>query len=223
MQQKGHLKQACPNRGSSSQKQRVQSMRQQDEADGSSDDSEHSNTTNGVRSSSKHKQDFFCLKSHEVNCHKQTVKQKCADDEGNPMSPAYLMYKRELRTRFDLLRPNLEETVEAHQRAQIVARPGSRKMNFKQGDDVMIENYGVRAERRIGAEIVKKVSPFHVSYIYSIDTKYRHRDITAHIPTPDLGSRGAPASVPTEVSYNAENGVKRSWLHETRLASRRTR
>ncbi|CAB0032651.1 unnamed protein product [Trichogramma brassicae] len=39
----------------------------------------------------------------------------------------------------------------------------------------------------------------------------------------DLGSRGAPASVPTEVSCNAENGVIRSWLHETRLASRRTR
>ncbi|CAB0043569.1 unnamed protein product [Trichogramma brassicae] len=40
---------------------------------------------------------------------------------------------------------------------------------------------------------------------------------------PDLGSRGAPASVPTEVSCNAENGVIGSWLHETRLASRRTR
>ncbi|CAB0039233.1 unnamed protein product [Trichogramma brassicae] len=39
----------------------------------------------------------------------------------------------------------------------------------------------------------------------------------------DLGSRGAPASVPTEVSCNAENGVIGSWLHETRLASRRTR
>ncbi|CAB0039199.1 unnamed protein product, partial [Trichogramma brassicae] len=39
----------------------------------------------------------------------------------------------------------------------------------------------------------------------------------------DLGSRGAPASVPTEVSCNAENGVIGSWLHETCLASRRTR
>ncbi|CAB0032179.1 unnamed protein product [Trichogramma brassicae] len=39
----------------------------------------------------------------------------------------------------------------------------------------------------------------------------------------DLGSRGAPASVPTEVSCNAKNGVIGSWLHETRLASRRTR
>ncbi|CAB0042074.1 unnamed protein product [Trichogramma brassicae] len=40
---------------------------------------------------------------------------------------------------------------------------------------------------------------------------------------PDLGSRGAPASVPTELSCNAENGVIGSWLHETRLVSRRTR
>ncbi|CAB0044409.1 unnamed protein product [Trichogramma brassicae] len=39
----------------------------------------------------------------------------------------------------------------------------------------------------------------------------------------DLGSRGAPASVPTEESCNAENGVIGSWLHETRLAIRRTR
>ncbi|CAB0039071.1 unnamed protein product [Trichogramma brassicae] len=39
----------------------------------------------------------------------------------------------------------------------------------------------------------------------------------------NIQSRGAPASVPTEVSCNAENGVIGSWLHETRLASRRTR
>ncbi|CAB0034421.1 unnamed protein product [Trichogramma brassicae] len=39
----------------------------------------------------------------------------------------------------------------------------------------------------------------------------------------DLGSRGAPASVPTEVSCNKYNCVIGSWLHETRLASRRTR
>ncbi|CAB0044122.1 unnamed protein product [Trichogramma brassicae] len=39
----------------------------------------------------------------------------------------------------------------------------------------------------------------------------------------NLGSRGAPASVPTEVSCNAENGVIGSWLHETCLASRQTR
>uniref|UniRef100_A0ABD2X7A8 Uncharacterized protein n=1 Tax=Trichogramma kaykai TaxID=54128 RepID=A0ABD2X7A8_9HYME len=39
----------------------------------------------------------------------------------------------------------------------------------------------------------------------------------------DLGSLGAPASVPTEVSCNKYNCVIGSWLHETRLASRRTR
>uniref|UniRef100_A0ABD2WI64 Uncharacterized protein n=1 Tax=Trichogramma kaykai TaxID=54128 RepID=A0ABD2WI64_9HYME len=40
---------------------------------------------------------------------------------------------------------------------------------------------------------------------------------------PYLGSLGAPASVPTEVSCNKYNCVIGSWLHETRLASRRTR
>ncbi|CAB0040941.1 unnamed protein product [Trichogramma brassicae] len=117
---------------------------------------------------------------------------RCIEHCTTRRSPAYLMYKRELRTRFDLLRPNLEETVEAHQRAQIVARPGSRKMNFKQGDDVMIENYGVRAERRIGAEIVKKVSPStflvrdvnekiqkrHVDQIVQVHPPQRHENAT---------------------------------------------
>ncbi|CAB0036963.1 unnamed protein product, partial [Trichogramma brassicae] len=46
---------------------------------------------------------------------------------------------------------------------------------------------------------------------------------TRRLTPKDLGSHGAPASVPTEVSCNAENGVIGSWLHETRLASRRTR
>ncbi|CAB0042076.1 unnamed protein product [Trichogramma brassicae] len=47
--------------------------------------------------------------------------------------------------------------------------------------------------------------------------------VLLRVQRPDLGSRGAPASVPTEVSCNAENGVIGSWLHETRLVSRRTR
>lgn len=74
-------------------------------------------------------------------------------------SPAYMMYKRELRTRFDLLRPNISETVEKSQRAQIVARPGKRKVDFELGDPVMIDDHGVRSKGRVEGEVVKQTSP----------------------------------------------------------------
>ncbi|XP_036150700.1 uncharacterized protein LOC105828425 [Monomorium pharaonis] len=74
-------------------------------------------------------------------------------------SPAYIMYKRELRTRFDLLRPNVSEIVEKNQKAQINARPGNRKVNFEPGDQIMIDDYGVRSERRIEGEVVSQTSP----------------------------------------------------------------
>ncbi|XP_011859080.1 PREDICTED: uncharacterized protein K02A2.6-like [Vollenhovia emeryi] len=75
------------------------------------------------------------------------------------MSPAYMMYKREPRTRFDILRPNTAQTVETRQRAQIVARQGSRKISLNAGDEVMIDNFRARELKRVHGEVVKPVSP----------------------------------------------------------------
>ena len=74
-------------------------------------------------------------------------------------SPAYLMYRRELRTRFDLLRPNVNETVETKQGAQIVARPGKRNVDFQIGDKVVFDDYGIRSGKRMEGTIVQQRSP----------------------------------------------------------------
>lgn len=74
-------------------------------------------------------------------------------------TPAWLLYKRELRTRFDQLRPNLRDTVSDKQQAQIDASPHSRNVLFKPGDAVMIDNHGTTGGKRIEAEIMKALSP----------------------------------------------------------------
>lgn len=74
------------------------------------------------------------------------------------MSPAYMMYKREPRTRFDLLKASIAQTVETRQRAQIVARRGSRKISINAGDEV-IDNYEARNQKRVHGEVVKPTSP----------------------------------------------------------------
>ncbi|XP_011705588.1 PREDICTED: uncharacterized protein K02A2.6-like, partial [Wasmannia auropunctata] len=60
-------------------------------------------------------------------------------------SPAFLLFKRELKTRFDLLRSDVRDVVLKNQRSQIVARRGSRKASFADGDNVMVDNHGVHA------------------------------------------------------------------------------
>lgn len=74
-------------------------------------------------------------------------------------SPASIMFKRELRTRFDLLRPQMDDTVEAKQLAQVKAKGGSRREEFEPGDDVMVDDFSVRSGKRKPGKIVRKLSP----------------------------------------------------------------
>ncbi len=74
-------------------------------------------------------------------------------------SPARLLYGREIRTRFDLLRPNLRCKVEKRQEAQITARTHSRRVDLKEGDTVMADNHGRVGRKRIGGKIIKQLSP----------------------------------------------------------------
>lgn len=92
-------------------------------------------------------------------------------------SPVYLMYNRELRTRFDLLRPSVAATVEGKQRAQIVSRAGRRKFNVSVGDNVMIEDYGTKTDKRVAGKVVNQTSPS--TYVVQTDknvTQKRHTD-----------------------------------------------
>ncbi|XP_043287483.1 uncharacterized protein K02A2.6-like [Venturia canescens] len=74
-------------------------------------------------------------------------------------SPAWLMYKREFRTRFDLLRPSVVDKVEKEQMAQVTAVNGHRKVKFQVGDVVMADDHRVRREKRAKAVITKRLRP----------------------------------------------------------------
>lgn len=72
-------------------------------------------------------------------------------------SPAFLMFKHVLR--FDLLRPNVNESVEDSQRAQIIAKNGERNVKLEAGDKVLIDDFGARGNKRIEGEIIENVMP----------------------------------------------------------------
>ncbi|XP_070163449.1 uncharacterized protein [Polyergus mexicanus] len=74
-------------------------------------------------------------------------------------SPVSLLYKRELRTRFDLLKLNIKDEVEGNQVAQIKHRPGNRCVSFKLGDVVIVDDYRVRNRKRVKATISKQLFP----------------------------------------------------------------
>ena len=74
-------------------------------------------------------------------------------------TPAYMVYKRELRTRFNLLIPDVNDNVITKQTAQVVGKKGSRNVNFQIGDTVMVDDYSVRNSKRIQGTIAKKMSP----------------------------------------------------------------
>ncbi|XP_029156062.1 uncharacterized protein K02A2.6-like [Nylanderia fulva] len=92
-------------------------------------------------------------------------------------SPAFLMYNRELRTRFDLLKPNVLSAVDDRQRAQIVGRKGGRQIDLQVDDDVLINEYGRNTEKRGLGKIVKKTSPSTYAVLTKNEVvKKRHVD-----------------------------------------------
>ncbi|XP_011688809.1 PREDICTED: uncharacterized protein K02A2.6-like [Wasmannia auropunctata] len=74
-------------------------------------------------------------------------------------TPAYMVYKRELRTRFDLLKPDVNSDVSDKQLAQVIAKNGSRSVELQIGETVMVNDYSTRNDKRIEGKIVQKLSP----------------------------------------------------------------
>ncbi|XP_043264008.1 uncharacterized protein LOC122404149 [Colletes gigas] len=64
----------------------------------------------------------------------ETFKDKVDKIVRSGRTPAFMMYKRELRTRFDLLRPSVRDDVADKQLAQVTRKKGSRKA-------IIYENY----------------------------------------------------------------------------------
>ena len=71
-------------------------------------------------------------------------------------SLASLIFKREIRTRFDVLRPSIEHTVYDKQHAQIVGRNGLRRESFEEGDVIMTNNYGL-GDKKVEDTITKRL------------------------------------------------------------------
>ncbi|XP_014217044.1 uncharacterized protein K02A2.6-like [Copidosoma floridanum] len=74
---------------------------------------------------------------------------------------------REMRTRFDLMRPRIADTVFERQQAQIAARKSDSKVILQEGDSVLVDNYGVAGGKRVEAKIEKQITPstYEVSLI----------------------------------------------------------
>lgn len=82
------------------------------------------------------------------------------------VSPASLLYKRELRTRFSLLRPRVTERVEQQQEAQIKNSPRGRKNNFEIGEKVRARDYEKNNPEWSEAIITENKTPVtHVVYM----------------------------------------------------------
>ncbi|XP_029159162.1 uncharacterized protein LOC114931347 [Nylanderia fulva] len=74
-------------------------------------------------------------------------------------TPAWMMYKRELRTRFDLFKPDATDNIENKHIAQIAARKGHRNVTFQIGEEVMVDDFSVRNKKRSRGKIIKQLSP----------------------------------------------------------------
>ena len=70
-----------------------------------------------------------------------------------------MMFKREIRNRFDLLKYDLTQDIQNKRIAQADSYQGTRAVNFSEGDNVWVDDYSVDNENRIEAKIVKKLSP----------------------------------------------------------------
>ena len=74
-------------------------------------------------------------------------------------SPAFMMYKREIRTRFDLIKPSVTDHVGKRQLAQVENKHGNRNVEFHTGDTVMVDDFSVRSNKRVKGTIIEKLSP----------------------------------------------------------------
>lgn len=79
-------------------------------------------------------------------------------------TPVYLMFQRQLRTRFDLLKPDVTSTVEAHQYDQKRFKHGNRKCDFTIGEIIYVKDYRRDTNNRTETVIVRAVIICYVHY-----------------------------------------------------------
>lgn len=75
------------------------------------------------------------------------------------VTPASLMYRRELRTPFSLLRPSIKRAVEESQKAQVRSGPKTKNRSFRLGEEIMVKDFRKHQPRWARASIVEQSSP----------------------------------------------------------------
>lgn len=86
-------------------------------------------------------------------------------------TPAKLMLGRQIRTKFDLMRPNLDKQQEKAAQRQIRNKKGGRTASFKNGEEVWAKNFSRNGPAWTGATIYQKLGP--VTYT----VKLRHGEM----------------------------------------------
>jgi hypothetical protein len=71
-------------------------------------------------------------------------------------TPAELLLNRKLKTRLDLIQPNLRERVERKQCQQQINHPCKSKSEFQEGDHVYVKNYGVQGDKWLKGHVIEK-------------------------------------------------------------------
>lgn len=112
-------------------------------------------------------------------------------------SPAKLMFNRPLRSRLDLIRPQLSQTVEQKQYKQISNARGSKLRHLFPNQSVLLRDYRNNRNKWIKGIVLKQLNP--VTYFVQLPSGMiwkRHIDQLIALNTPD-----------TEVGYSNEPPV----------------
>ena len=96
---------------------------------------------------------------------------------------AELFLKRPIRTRLDLLRPNLEDKVTQKQESQkrFLDNAGHKTREFILGQDVLVENLRSNIPKWITGKILAKTGP--LSYRIEIDGIIHRRHVDQMLPS----------------------------------------
>lgn len=74
-------------------------------------------------------------------------------------SPAWLIFKRELRTRCDLFKPSVRDDVEKNVEKLIMPTDGKRRISIDVGDVVLVDDHRARSVKCVEAIVERKLSP----------------------------------------------------------------
>lgn len=127
-------------------------------------------------------------------------------------TPAKLMLGRQLRTKFDLMRPDISKRREQAVQRQVRNSRGGRTTSFANGDKVWAKNFSRNASPWTEAEVMQRLGP--VTYMVKLETGElvkRHLDQLTRAGTETSGRQGG----------DKEGGKEETLRRSARIASKK--